>query len=92
MSFDAQDCVKSVTLHRMDNSNTIVCNLNLVTGFSVTGIAQCAPSTTFDPAIGTEIARDDAFNKLDELVAFMKADIEAGGPIAALLKPTTQTH
>lgn len=72
--------VKSVEYYKFDNDTTMACALKLINGFTVVGLSSCIPTTVFDGHIGQRYARQDAENKLAELVGFMACDILANHP------------
>ena len=71
-----EDAVSAVEFHLFRNTTVIACALTLRNGHVVVGLAYCAKGTTFDPKLGSEFARQDANQKVAEVLA-----CEQRGPI-----------
>jgi hypothetical protein len=69
-----ESLVARIEWHLFDGTRTIACALTLGNGFSVIGLAHALPTTEFNPRIGSDLAKADAFRKLAEIVGFVVAD------------------
>lgn len=77
---DLQAKVVGELFVKVGDTTTIVCNLLLENGFTVTGTSACIDSAIFDESIGKQIAFDNAIDKIWQLEGYLLAQrrFEAG--------------
>lgn len=66
---DILAAIASVELHRFRGTNCVACCLTLLNGHNVVGLAFCHDPEDFNFATGTNIARQNAEDKVAELLA-----------------------
>ena len=64
-------CIKAEAFHVFPGTTLTVCALTLRNGFVVTGTSAAASPANFDPAIGQDIARRNARERIWELEGYL---------------------
>lgn len=68
---DIDACIVSEAYHVFPGTTLTVCCLTLRNGFNVTGTSAAASPANFDPAIGEQIARRNARERIWELEGYL---------------------
>lgn len=66
--------ISDVTFSVIDGTTTTVCAIQLVNGFVVTGTSACIDPINFDAELGTQLAFDNARQKIFELEAYLLSE------------------
>lgn len=66
--------IASEDYHVFTSTCLTVCALTLQNGFTVVGHSACASPENFDPAIGQRVARENAREKIWQLLGFRLRD------------------
>lgn len=81
-------CIASEQHYRFPGTTLTVCCLTLCNGFTVTGESACADPSNFNEAIGMEIARKNAREKIWALEGYLlKQRLHDYGPHTELTDP-----
>lgn len=68
---DILNLIDSETFTMLPSGKVLVCELMLKNGFSVRGEASVVDKATFDMAIGMEISRKNAIDKIWQLEGYL---------------------
>ena len=75
-SHQVEDAIKCVEFHHFRGTTMTACVLTLQNGFAVLGQSSAADPAEFDAGLGAKFAREDACNKVSELLAFVDREIK----------------
>ena len=78
-----ESLIERTEYHKFQGTTTVACALTLINGATLTGMAQCAPTTVFDGNAGMHYSREDALNQLAQLAGILVWDAVNGNVVAA---------
>ena len=67
---DIDDVIVSETFTVLPSGKAMICELTLVSGFTVRGESACVSKENFNEEIGEKISRENARNKIWELEGY----------------------
>lgn len=73
---DIESKIVKTHFHIVPETTTTICTLVLANGFTVVGKSACVSPENFDKAIGEDIARNDAVEKVWELEGYLLKERE----------------
>jgi hypothetical protein len=68
--------IKALEYHHFRGTTVVACAATLQNGYAVLGHSACADPAEFDLTLGQELAREDAYLKVAELLAFVRHEIQ----------------
>jgi hypothetical protein len=68
---DIEASVASKYFHRVPNTTVTICVLTLKNGFNTVGTSACVDPAEFNAEIGTQVAFEDALNKIWNLEGYL---------------------
>lgn len=71
---DVNDAIQGAEYTVLPDGRTTICTLTLDNGYTVRGESSCVCIENFDPAMGRDIALEDARRKVWPLLGFRLAD------------------
>lgn len=74
---DVEAEILATQYHQFVGTTVTVCVISLQNGFTVVGKSACANPDNFDPALGQELAYDDAKQQIYSLIAFRLCDVQS---------------